>query len=350
MRAEWYTSYTPYQPEISQGTLQAIFEFQTIVSELFGLGVANASMYDGASAAAEAVLMARRLTGKRHAIVAGALHPALPADHRRPTSPARSTAARSRSQHRRLRRRRARRSSTALNERARPTPDDVACVVVQSPNFFGVVEDLQPIAELGARARARCWSPPPPSRSRSACSKSPGALGADIAVGEGLGLAIPPTMRRAGRRPVRRRAEYLRQLPGRLVGETVDKDGRRGYVLTLATREQHIRREKATSNICTNQGLIALAFTIHLCLLGKRGFVELARAEPRQGGVRQGADRRAARLRARRSAGRPSTSSPCACAAATRSGPSSASPNAAFYAGVAATAPGTDRSDASTIC
>jgi glycine dehydrogenase subunit 1 len=270
-RSEWYTSYTPYQPEISQGTLQAIFEFQTMVSELFGLAVANASMYDGASAAAEAVLMARRVTGKHRGILAGALHPQYAqtidtyvagsqhGGHTQETSVGYGADGR-----------------VNLKDLDAKLTDEVACVVVQSPNFFGVVEDLQPIADK-AHAKGALLVVVNTEPAAYGLLKSPGALGADIAVGEGLGLAIPPSCGGPGVGLFAARTEHMRQLPGRLVGETVDKDGKRGYVLTLATREQHIRREKATSNICTNQGLIALAFTIHMSLLGKRGLVELAR-------------------------------------------------------------------------
>ncbi len=273
MRAEWYTSYTPYQPEISQGTLQAVFELQTIVSELFGLAVANASMYDGASATAEAVLMARRVTGRRRALLSGALHPQYAdtvatylagepdAEGRIDPDAILPVGADGRL------------SPQTLEARL---SNDVACVVVQSPNFFGVIADLKPRAEL-AHARGALLVVANTEPVAYGVMKSPGALGADIAVGEGLGLAIPPTCGGPGVGLFATKSDYLRQLPGRLVGETVDKEGRRGYVLTLATREQHIRREKATSNICTNQGLIALAFTIHLCLLGRRGLTEMAR-------------------------------------------------------------------------
>jgi glycine dehydrogenase subunit 1 len=274
-RAEWYTSYTPYQPEISQGTLQAIFEFQTIVSELFGLGVANASMYDGASAAAEAVLMARRVTGRHRAIVAGAVHP-----HYVQTIDTYLAG----SEHGGPMRHSTQESEigfgpdgrASLKELDARLGDDVACVVVQSPNFFGVVEDLAPIAER-ARKHGALLVVANTEPVAYGLLKPPGALGADIAVGEGLGLAIPPTCGGPGVGLFAARTDHLRQLPGRLVGETVDKEGKRGYVLTLATREQHIRREKATSNICTNQGLIALAFTINMSLLGKRGLVEMAK-------------------------------------------------------------------------
>jgi glycine dehydrogenase subunit 1 len=268
----WYTAYTPYQPEISQGTLQAIFEFQTIVCELYGAGVANASMYDGASAAAEAVLMARRVTGRRHALVAGAVHP-----HYDQTIDSYVAGLESGS-HADL-------ADTGWGddgrvalkalEQALEKSEDIACVVVQTPNFFGIVEDCKALADL-AHAHGALLVVANTEPVAFGVVQSPGTLGADIVVGEGLGLSIPPTMGGPGVGLFAAKAEHTRQLPGRLVGETVDKDGRRGYVLTLATREQHIRREKATSNICTNQGLIALAFTIHMSLLGKRGLVELA--------------------------------------------------------------------------
>jgi glycine dehydrogenase subunit 1 len=271
-RSEWYTSYTPYQPEISQGTLQAIFEFQTLVSELYGLGVANASMYDGASGAAEAVLMARRVTGRHHALVAGVLHP----QYQQTIDS--YVAGEEHGSHEDLAAvgwgADGRVSQQAL-EAALAKSDDIACVVVQSPNFFGVLEDIAALAAL-CKARGALLVVANTEPVAYGIIQSPGALGADIAVGEGLGVAIPPTMGGPGVGLFAAKPEYTRQLPGRLVGETVDRDGKRGYVLTLATREQHIRREKATSNICTNQGLIALAFTIHMCLLGKRGLREMA--------------------------------------------------------------------------
>jgi glycine dehydrogenase subunit 1 len=271
-RSEWYTSYTPYQPEISQGTLQAIFEYQTLVSELYGLGVANASMYDGASGAAEGALMAQRVTGKRHVLVAGAVHPqyaetidAYLAGEEHGSHEDFGSLGWGEDG----------RVSLRALEAALERSSDIACVVVQTPNFFGVVEDLRPIAKL-AHDRGALLVVANTEPVAFGVLASPGAIGADIVVGEGLGLAIPPTFGGPGVGLFAARDEHTRQLPGRLVGETVDKEGRRGYVLTLATREQHIRREKATSNICTNQGLIALAFTIHMCLLGKRGLRELA--------------------------------------------------------------------------
>jgi glycine dehydrogenase subunit 1 len=283
-RSEWYTAYTPYQPEVAQGTLQAVFEYQTLVSELFGPPaggdvapfISNASMYDGASALAEAVLMARRVTGRDGSLLCGALHP-----HYAETvrcylaglcDPGKldeqlakvALAAEGRVDPAALDR--------ALSERA----GSVACVVVQSPNYLGVVEDVRSLAErvhaAGALLVVVCTEP-----LAMGVLASPGSLGADIVCGEGIGLAIPPSLGGPGVGLFAARADFVRQMPGRLIGETVDQSGRRGYVLTLSTREQHIRREKATSNICTNQGLIALAFTIHLSLLGRSGFVELAR-------------------------------------------------------------------------
>ena len=267
-RSEFYTSYTPYQPEVSQGTLQAIFEFQTIVAELTGLDIANASMYDGATACAEAVLMARRITGRARTVFLGGKHPeylevlrtmltALPGEiDVLPRDPETGT--------------------TDPARLASALGDDVACVVVQNPSFYGVVLDLAPIVEaahkVGALVVVVTTDPV-----FYAAGMSPGEAGADIAVAEGIGLALGASLGGPGVGLFAARAAHVRQMPGRLCGETVDKDGRRGYVLTLSTREQHIRREKATSNICTNQGLVALAFTIHLSLLGKVGLAQLAR-------------------------------------------------------------------------
>ena len=272
-RSEWYTSYTPYQPEVSQGTLTAIFEFQTMVSELYGLGLANASMYDGATAAAEALMMAERLTGKHKSLLSYALHPHyvdtiytyLRSEHGQEAegyAPCVGFGKDGRIDQARL--------------AAAVAAGDIGCVVVQTPNFFGVIEDLAAIAKLAHDAGALLVVANAEPLAFGVL-QSPGAVGADIAIGEGIGLAIPPSLGGPGVGLFAARPEYVRQLPGRIVGETTDKDGRRGYVLTLATREQHIRREKATSNICTNQGLIALAFTIHMSLLGRRGFTELAR-------------------------------------------------------------------------
>ena len=281
-RSEWYTSYTPYQPEVAQGTLQAIFEYQTIVSELFGPTpkpgepaplVSNASMYDAASGVAEAALMSRRITGREQTLICGAVHPQYLETVRcyldglsAPGQQLLQTVGLGAD---------GRVDEAALAKTLQSGGSDIACVVVQSPNFLGVVEDVRAISALckrhGALLVVACAEP-----LAMGVVESPGALGADIICGEGMGLALPPTLGGPGVGLFAARAEHVRQMPGRLVGETVDQAGRRGYVLTLSTREQHIRREKATSNICTNHGLVALAFAIHLCLLGRRGFVELA--------------------------------------------------------------------------
>jgi glycine dehydrogenase subunit 1 len=291
LRAEWYTSYTPYQPEVSQGTLQAIFEYQTLVAELLGpsvdkpLGpgesapyISNASMYDGASGLAEAVLMARRVTGRKLTLLCGAVHPQYVETTRcylagleevgetggalglsRTVGLGRD----------------GRIDLAALDQALKDAGDSVACLVVQSPNYLGVIEDVRALSTR-AKAAGTLLVVAVTEPLAFGVLASPGSLGADIVCGEGIGLAIPPSLGGPGVGLFAARADLVRQMPGRLVGETVDQDGRRGYVLTLSTREQHIRREKATSNICTNQGLIALAFAIHLCLLGKQGFKQLA--------------------------------------------------------------------------
>jgi glycine dehydrogenase subunit 1 len=269
-RSEFYTAYTPYQPELSQGTLLAVFEFQTMVCELLGMEVANASMYDGASATAEAILMARRLTRRRGAVVARSLHPEYAATCATylagmeekdcvttvPWGP---------------------KGAVDLDALQEALDDRTAAVVVQSPNFLGVLEDLAPVCEAahhaGALVVAVCTEP-----LALALARAPGDAGADIAVAEGGGLAGPANLGGPGVGLFASRGKKaMRAMPGRIVGQTEDAEGRPGFVLTLSTREQHIRREKATSNICTNHGLMALRFTIHLALLGKSGFVELAR-------------------------------------------------------------------------
>jgi glycine dehydrogenase subunit 1 len=271
-RSEFYTAYTPYQPELSQGTLLGIFEFQTMVAELLGMSVANASMYDGASATAEAVLMARRLTGRTRALLASGLHPEYAQTCRTYLSGMEGGVGS-------LSRLPFDTSTGTLDLAAlrAELDESVAAVVVQTPSFFGVLEDLEPIAQavhaVGAQLIAVCNEP-----LALALLKPPGAAGADIAVGEGCGLCGPINLGGPGVGFFAvKDKKAVRSMPGRLVGETVDSAGRRGYVLTLSTREQHIRREKATSNICTNHGLMALRFTIHLSLLGKTGFAALAR-------------------------------------------------------------------------
>ncbi len=269
LRSEFYTAYTPYQPEVAQGTLQAIWEFQTLVSELFGLPLANASLYDAASAVAEATLMAQRLTKRDGVVMSGCVHP-----HAREVTQTylsgrgdddiTDVAA----------------SATGAYDLAAieaAITDKTAAVVVGYPSFVGTVSDLRPLAEkahaAGALLIASVSDP-----YALALLKPPGEVGADIAVAEGQPLACPPQFGGPGVGifACRHERKYLQQLPGRVCGQTVDADGETGYVLTLSTREQHIRRERATSNICTNQGLIALAMTIRTCMLGKTGFVDAA--------------------------------------------------------------------------
>ena len=273
LRSEFYTAYTPYQAEVAQGTLQAIFEFQTVVSELYGMPVANASMYDGASAAAEAVLMARRLTKRTHALVSAGVHPEYAETIRTyvrglpqgadaiETLPLGKDGG----------------IDLAALDRALAKSEDVACVVVGYPNFYGCVQDVKAIADR-AHAHGALLITANAEPYAMALLEPPGNQGADIAVGEGQALGLPPQAGGpgCGLFACRDAREFMQNIPGRLCGETVDKNGQRGYVLTLSTREQHIRRDRATSNICTNHALCALAITIRACLLGKRGFVEVA--------------------------------------------------------------------------
>ena len=263
-RSEFLTSYTPYQPEIAQGTLQYLFEFQTQVAELTGMDVANASMYDGSTAAAEAVLMAQRLTKRSKTVLAGNLHP-----HYRETIATIAHYA----------------DLPVVCVKPSPMCDDgvanaiddtVSCVVVQSPDVFGNLVDLTPIAEKAHAAGALLIAVFTEAVALGLV-QPPGAQGADIVVGEGQSIGNPLTFGGPYVGLFATRSKFVRQMPGRLAGETVDAEGKRGFVLTLSTREQHIRREKATSNICTNSGLCALAFTIHLSLLGQAGLTRLAR-------------------------------------------------------------------------
>jgi len=267
-RAEFATAYTPYQPEVSQGTLQACFEFQTYVSILTGLEVANASLYDGASAFAEAVLMALRIGRKRERIlVSAAVHP----EYRRVLSTYLEGYGRGRV----IEIATAADGRTDLRALEAELGDDVAAVCIGYPNFFGVIDDLANASRLAKRAGALCVSVTTEALAL-ALLREPGRAGVDIAVAEGQSLGLPMSYGGPGVGLFATRREFVRQMPGRLVGETVDEQGRRGYVLTLATREQHIRREKATSNICTNQGLAALAVTVFLSLAGRSGLRRLA--------------------------------------------------------------------------
>jgi glycine dehydrogenase subunit 1 len=263
-RGEFLTSYTPYQPEISQGTLQAIFEFQTLMCQLTSQEVANASMWDGSTALAEAVLMAERVTGRHRVVVARSMHP----------------------EYREVLATYARNiglevaevgfagSGQVDTEAARAAVNsETAALVVQLPNFLGVIEPVAQLAEL-VHGRGALLA---------VAVNEPVSLGAvrppaeaDIVALEGQSLGLPPSYGGPFVGVIATREKFVRQMPGRLAGQTTDHEGRRGFVLTLATREQHIRREKATSNICTNQALCALAVTVHLCLLGQEGLKELA--------------------------------------------------------------------------
>ncbi len=268
LRSEFYTAYTPYQPEVAQGTLQAIWEFQTIVSELYGLPLANASLYDGASATAEAALMACRLTKRGRVLLSGCVHP----DYRRTTTT--YLAGRSDMSVQELGI-----SPTGVadpNAIAQALNDGVAAVIVGYPGFYGALPDLAALADL-AHAKGALLVATVSEPYALSVIQPPGALGADIAVGEGQPLACPPQFGGpgVGLFACRDDRPYLQQLPGRICGETVDQDGERGFVLTLSTREQHIRRERATSNICTNQGLLALSLAIRSSILGKTGFIEV---------------------------------------------------------------------------
>jgi len=263
-RGEFYTAYTPYQAEISQGTLQAIFEWQTMCCALTGLDVANASMYDGASATAEAALMAMRVTRRRKVLASAGLHP----HYRRVLAtylggldaelvdlP--------------------RAASGATAPPGARVDRDTACVVVQQPSFLGAVEDLPALADAAHAAGALLVATTTEALSL-ALLPAPGACGADIACGEAQSFGVPMSFGGPHLGFLAARGAHVRQLPGRLVGATQDASGRRGFVLTLSTREQHIRRERATSNICTNQGLCLLMATIYLALLGRRGLRRLA--------------------------------------------------------------------------
>jgi glycine dehydrogenase subunit 1 len=263
-RGEFLTSYTPYQAEITQGTLQAIFEFQTLMCQLTGQEVANASMYDGSTATTEAVLMAERLTGRTRVLVARSVHP----------------------EYREVLRTYAKNSGLHVEEISytmagtldakalkAAVRDDVCAVVVQSPNFFGTIETLGPLAEITKAAGAMLVVAVAEAVSLGAV-KPPAE--ADIVAMEAQSFGLAPSYGGPYAGVIASREKYVRQMPGRLSGQTTDSDGQRGFVLTLATREQHIRREKATSNICTNQALCALAATVHLTLLGKEGLREQA--------------------------------------------------------------------------
>jgi len=263
-RSEFVTSYTPYQPEMSQGTLQAIFEYQTLAARLLGMEVANASMYDGASALAEALLMAARITRRSKVAVSQAIHPLyrrVVDTYLKPTGIEVREMPFG--------------SSGTTDPAAIEDPDQLAAVAVQSPNFFGCVEEVASFADRVHAAGALCvaaFSEP----LAFGLFRNPGIQGADIACGEGQSLGIPRSFGGPGLGMFAAKMQYVRNMPGRLVGETRDKEDRRGFVLTLSTREQHIRREKATSNICTNNSLCALTAAVYMASLGGTGLRELA--------------------------------------------------------------------------
>jgi glycine dehydrogenase subunit 1 len=263
-RGEFLTSYTPYQPEIAQGTLQAMFEFQTMICELTGMEVANASMYDGSTGAAEAMMMAVRITGRDKAVVARTVHPeyrevlATYAQHQEIPIAEVGYAQNGRV------------DLTALDA---AITSETACVLVQSPNFFGTIEDVAAIAEI-AHAKGALLIVSIAEAISLGIVKPPAEADIVSLEAQSFGVTISYGGPYCG--VIACKEQFMRQMPGRLVGETVDADGKRGYVLTLSTREQHIRREKATSNICTNQALVALMATIFLTVYGKQGLRELA--------------------------------------------------------------------------
>jgi len=265
-RGEFLTAYTPYQPEIAQGTLQMLFEFQTQVARLLGTDVANASMYDGSTACWEAIGMARRITRRGKAILSGGLHPhyvSVAKTMAKYTGDLLDVAVPALS------------ADTDLDALIARIDADTSCVVVQYPDILGRIADLRPLADACHAQKALLVAVVTEPVALGAI-RSPGEMDADIVVGEGQSLGVGlqfggPYVGLFGCKD-----KYVRQMPGRLCGETVDAQGRRGFVLTLSTREQHIRREKATSNICTNSGLCALAFSIHMTLLGERGLRDLA--------------------------------------------------------------------------
>jgi glycine dehydrogenase subunit 1 len=266
-RSEFYTAYTPYQPEISQGTLQAIFEYQTLMCQLTGMEVSNASLYDGASSLAEAISMANRITRRKRVFLSQAIHPEYRRVIQTYIGPSQQEIV-----------------LIPYHKESGRTDEkilfdlldkDVSAVVIQSPNFFGVIEDLKPIGEkvhniggllIVGFSEAIAYG----------ILQPPGAMGADIVAGEGQSLGISVSYGGPYLGIFTTQEKFVRNMPGRLVGETIDLEGKRGFVLTLATREQHIRRERATSNICTNEGLCALMATIFLSCLGKEGLKELA--------------------------------------------------------------------------
>ncbi len=265
-RGEFLTCYTPYQPELSQGTLQALYEFQTLISMLTGMDVANASMYDGATATAEAMLMAKRVTGRNEALVSQLLHPnyrAVLDTYAKPSQMKITDLPRDTD------------DSTIFSSGDRKT-EGIACVLVQYPNFLGRIENLAEAKTFADTLKALLIVIVTEPVALGVL-RPPGDFGADIVAGEGQSFGLPLGFGGPGLGLFAAKKEYLRQMPGRLVGKTKDADGRAGYVVTLATREQHIRRERATSNICTNETLMAIGAAMFLSFMGEHGLRELAR-------------------------------------------------------------------------
>ena len=265
-RGEFLTAYTPYQPEIAQGTLQVLFEFQTQVARLFGCDVANASMYDGSTACWEAIVMARRITRRAKAILSSGLHPhyvSVADTMARFTGDTLDTALPELD------------AATDAERLIASTDEETSAVVVQYPDILGRITDLAPIAEA-AHAKGALLIAVVTEPVALGLIRSPGEMGADIVVGEGQSIGVGLQFGGPYVGLFATREKFVRQMPGRLAGETVDAERKRGFVLTLSTREQHIRREKATSNICTNSGLCALAFSVHMSLLGEKGLRQLA--------------------------------------------------------------------------
>jgi len=266
-RSEFFTAYTPYQPEISQGTLQAIFEYQTLICQLTGMDVSNASLYDGASAVSEAVLMARRITKRDGVLLSTALHPeyreTVKTYLRGSGGPVKEVLY-------------CTEAGTTLPEAVSGSlTEDTACLVVQNPNFFGSIEDMEELAGVVKKSGALLIVAVTEPVSLGLL-RPPGDSGADIVVGEGQSFGNPLNFGGPYLGFLSTRDKYIRQMPGRVVGQSVDSDGKRAFCLTFATREQHIRREKATSNICTNEGLCALSTAVHLISLGLTGLKKLS--------------------------------------------------------------------------
>lgn len=264
-RSEYYTSYTPYQPEVSQGTLQYIFEFQTLISRLTGMDLSNASLYDGGTAITEAALMCSAANKKKKILVSGALHP-------------QSIAILKTYAHVQGYQVEVLKTSemvTDFDDLAKQLDEQTGCVILQSPNFYGYIEDVEDIASFVHEHKKTSLVVAVDPISLGVL-KRPGDMGADVVVGEAQGMGLPLNFGGPYLGFMAVNKEYMRKIPGRIVGETVDMNGKRSYVLTLSAREQHIKREKATSNICSNQGLNVLAALIYMCALGKKGLREVA--------------------------------------------------------------------------